>query len=62
MHEGVWLKNNPYVKTVDNFPIIVAFVYVLIVPKWTDQLLPQLLMEQLNNLPLLCKQYENMHE
>ena len=59
MHEGVWLKKQPLCQndsyeTVDNFPIIVAFVYVLIVPKWTDQLLPQLLMEQLNNLPLLC--------
>ena len=39
-----------------------AFVYVLIVPLWADQLLPQLLMEQFDTLPLQCRHIELMHE
>ena len=29
-----------------------AFVYAWIVPSWADQLLPQLLMEQFDTLPI----------
>ena len=32
-----------------------AFVYAWIVPLWADQLLPQLLMEQFDALPLQCR-------
>ena len=39
-----------------------AFVYALIVPLWADQLLPQLLMEQFDALPLQCRHIEHMHE
>ena len=39
-----------------------AFVYALIVPLWADQLLPQLLMEQFDNLQIQCRHIEHMHE
>ena len=39
-----------------------AFVYAWIVPLWADQLLQQLLMEQLDALPLQCRHIEHMHE
>ena len=39
-----------------------AFVYAWIVPLWADQLLPQLLMEQLDTLQIQCRQIEHMHE
>ena len=39
-----------------------AFVYAWIVPLWADQLLPQLLMEQFDTLPLQCRLIEHMHE
>ena len=39
-----------------------AFVYAWIVPLWADQLLPQLLMEQFDILPLQCRHIEQMHE
>ena len=39
-----------------------VFVYAWIVPLWADQLLPQLLMEQLDPLPLQCRHIEHMHE
>ena len=39
-----------------------AFVYALIVPLWADQLLPQLLMEQFDTLPIQCRYIEHMHE
>ena len=32
------------------------------VPLWADQLLPQLLMEQFNILPIQFRQIEHMHE
>ena len=32
-----------------------AFVYAWIVPSWADQLLPQLLMEQFDALPIQCR-------
>ena len=32
------------------------------VPLWADQLLPQLLMEQLDTLPILCRHIEHLHE
>ena len=39
-----------------------AFVYALVVPSSADQLLPQLLMEQFNTLPIQCRHIELMHE
>ena len=32
------------------------------VPSWADQLLPQLLMEQFETLPIQCRHIEHMHE
>ena len=32
------------------------------VPSWADQLLPQLLMEQFDTLPIQCRHNEHMHE
>ena len=31
-------------------------------PLWADQLLPQILMEQFDTLPLQCRHIEHMHE
>ena len=31
-------------------------------PSWADQLLPQLLMEQFDTLPIQCRHIEHMHE
>ena len=45
----------------DNFSLI-CFLYAWIVPLWADQLLPQLLMEQFDNLPLQCRHIEHTHE
>ena len=39
-----------------------AFVYALMVPSWADQLLPQLLMEKFDTLPIQCRHIEHMHE
>ena len=39
-----------------------AFVYAKMVPSWADQLLPQLLMEQFETLPIQFKHIEHMHE
>ena len=39
-----------------------AFVYAWIVPLWADQLLPQLLMEQFDTLPIPYRHIEHMHE
>ena len=40
-----------------------AYVYAWIVPLWADQLLPQLLMEQFDTLPIQCRQIEQiMHK
>ena len=43
------------------FPYM-AFVYAWIVPLWANQLLLQLLMEQLDTLPIQCRHIEHMHE
>ena len=43
------------------FPYM-AFVYACIVPLLADQLLPQLLMEQLDTLLVQCRHIEHMHE
>ena len=32
------------------------------VPSWADQLLPQLLMEQFDTLPIQCRHFEHVHE
>ena len=37
-------------------------MYAWIVPLWADQLLPQLLMEQFDNLPIQYRHIEHMHE
>ena len=39
-----------------------AFVYALMVPSCADQILPQLLMEQFDTLPIQCRHIEHMHE
>ena len=39
-----------------------AFVYVYMVPSLANQLLPQLLMEQFDTLPIQCRRIEHMHE
>ena len=39
-----------------------AFVNAWIVPLWADQLLPQLLMEQIDTLPIQCRHIEHIHE
>ena len=39
-----------------------AFEYALMVPSWADQLLPQLLMEQFDTLPIQYRHIEDMHE
>ena len=62
MHEGVWLE-----KKIDKMAAMrtftyMAFVYAWIVPLWADQLLPQLLIEQFDTLPLQCRHIEHMHE
>ena len=46
-------------KTIFSF---MAFVYAWMVPSCADQLLPQLLMEQFDTLPLQCRHIEHMHE
>ena len=40
----------------------IAFAYALIVPLWADQLIPQLLMKQLETLSIQCIHIEHMHE
>ena len=49
------------VRTLTIIPYM-AFVYAWIVPLWADQLLPQLLMEQFDTLPIQCRHIEHMHE
>ena len=44
------------------YETIFHFVYAWIVPLWADQLVPQLLMEQFDTLPLQCRHIEHMHE
>ena len=39
-----------------------AFVYAWIVPLWVNQILPQLLMEQFDTLPIQCRHIEHMHK
>ena len=44
------------------FFLNLAIVYALMVPSWADQLLPQLLMEQFDTLPIKYRHIEHMHE
>ena len=37
-----------------------AFVYAWIVPLWADQILPKLLMEQSDTLPIQCRHIEHI--
>ena len=39
-----------------------VYAYAIIVQTWADQLLPQLLMEQFDTLPVQCRHIEHMHE
>ena len=39
-----------------------AFVYAQVVPSGADQLLPQLLIQQIDTLPIQCRHTEHMHE
>ena len=43
------------------FPSKVS-VYATMVPLWADQVLPQLLMEQFDTLPIQCRHIEHMLE
>ena len=43
------------------FPYM-ACVYAWIVPLWADQLLPQLLIKQVDTLTIQCRHIEHMHE
>ena len=38
------------------------YAYAIVVHKRADQLLPQLLMEQFDTLPIQCRHIEHMHE
>ena len=38
------------------------YAYSIIGHTWADQLLPQLLMEQFETLPMQCRHIEHMHE
>ena len=38
------------------------YAYAIIGHTWADQLLPQLLMEQFDSLPIQCRHIEHMHE
>ena len=63
MHEGVCFRKNNFCKmTAVRTKTNMAFVYAWIVPSSTDQLLPQLLMEQFDTLPIQCRHIELMHE
>ena len=62
MYEGVWLRKNNFwqndsCENLDTFPLIRC----LYMHRWC-LLLPQLLMEQLDTLPLQCRHIEHMHE
>ena len=67
MHEGVWIKKNNFLtkwqlwELRQLFPYM-DFVYACIVPLWANQLLPQLLMEQFDALPIQWRHIEHMHE
>ena len=38
------------------------YAYAIIGHTWTNQLLPQLWMEQFDTLPIQCRHIEHMHE
>ena len=53
MHEGIWFRKNNFrqndcCENLENFFPNRVLYYALMVPSWADQLLPQLLMEQLD--------------
>ena len=51
MHEGVWLKKKKFWQN-DSFENLDKFSLMTFVYAWADQLLPQLLMEQFDTLPI----------
>ena len=66
MHEGVWFRKKKLTKwqqwELRQFFPSKVFVYAYMVPSWANQLLPQLLMEQFDTLPIKCRHIEHMHE
>ena len=67
MHPGVWLKlfgflQNDSFENLGQLVPYMAFVYAWIVSLLADQILPQLLMEQFDTLPIQCRHIEHMHE
>ena len=63
MHEGVWFRKIFFDKmtAMRTFPNK-TFVYAWMVPSWADQLLPQLLVEQFETLPIHYRHIEHMNE
>ena len=71
MYEGVWFRKKHFwqnysCENLDNFSLIMHrwclnIVYAL-VPSWAHQLLPQLLMEPHDTLPIQYRLIEHMHE
>ena len=60
MHKGVWFRKNNFwqngsCENLEYFFPNRAFIYALMVPSWADQLLPQLLIEQFDTLPIQCR-------
>ena len=55
---------------VELFPFVIlngfsytrVYAYSMLVHTWADQLIPQLLMEQFDNLPSQCRHLVHMHE
>ena len=66
MHEGVWLRKK---LTFDKITAMRTCIYPLYgfcicldSAFMSDQILPQLLMEQFDTLPIQCRHIEHMHE
>ena len=60
MHEGFWFRKNNFLpnhscENLGTFSLIRC-------PSWANQLLPQLLMEQFDTLPIQCRHIEHMRE
>ena len=50
-------------ENLDNFSLIrCLYMHRWCLQSWADQLLPQLLMEQFDTLPIQCRHIEHMHE
>ena len=66
MHEGVWLKKIFFDKmtAMRIWTIIPLYGFCICMDSafMSDQLLPQLMMEQFDTLPIQCRHIEHMHE